>query len=469
MDRRIKIVLAFVIPVLLIGTYFLVTTLQSKEDVRIERKEPVIIFPLTKEELQTVTISRNGDMVTIENADTRWRVKNDVPYQLQQSRIDTVVDTVASLPAQRLISENPEDLSLYGLGTPQAEITLRTKNGTETTGYIGNRTPQGNSYYFKKKDAPAVFTVAEYFVTRFNIDIDALRTRLLAEVNPQEITYLRVEAEHTLEISSISEEDNLSYFLSSLKMTVPYKNPQDIDSQTYSEYLEKVPTSVNAVSFVEEEPESLEQYGLFNPKVKLQLRDRQGGFTLLLGNKKNEQEVYASLLEHPRVFTVGLDSLGFLATKPFELISKFALIINIDMVDKLTFGTPLKMYTLSIERVQREGDTEAGGDKEETIYRFQNEIVEEDPFKDLYQEVIGLIIDAPRPDPDYSGEEAQGEPVLTVTYDLNESPHKAAIELYPYNADFYALYRKNVSEFLIAKEQVEALLQSAERFPDIEE
>ncbi len=469
MDRRIKIISAFVIPVLLIGTYFIVTTLQSDEDAQIDQEGPVIVFPLTKEELQTVTISRNDDRVTIENENTRWQVKNDVPFQLQQSKIDTVVDTVVSLPAQRVISENPKELSSYGLEAPRAEITLRTKKGTETTGYIGNRTPQGDSYYFKKKDEPTVFTVAGYFVSRFNVGIDDIRTRLLAEVDPQEITYLRVEAEHTIEISSISEEDNLSYFLSTLKMTEPYKNRQEIDTHAYSEYLEKVPASLSAVSFVEEEPESLEKFGLINPKVKLQLRDRQGGFTLLLGNKKDEREVYASLVEHPRVFTVGLNSLGFLATKPFELISKFALIINIDMVERLTFGTPLTMHTMSIERGQREGDTEAG-DEEETIYRFHNEIVEEEPFKDLYQKVIGLMIDAPRSDPDYSGESTKGkDPVLSVVYDLNESPHKLAIELYPYNADFYALYRQNVSEFLIAKEQVEALLQSAEQFPDIEE
>lgn len=470
MNRRIKTILAIGVPALLIGAYFIVTNMvQSKEEQAQEQREVITIFDFKKADVEQVSVTKSGKTITLIPQNGAWVPAEDIRFELKQAEVNAVGNTAISLAAQRIIEEQAENLTKYRLDDPRAVVNIRTKDGKTYSGLIGAKTPQGTAYYVKKKSEDTVYTVPTYFADNINVTVNDLREPVVAYVEPKELIYLRVEAEHTIEISTITEEDTLEFFLSRLKMTEPYRNPQDIDTQAYSEYLEKLPTTVKAVSFIEEDPESLEPYGLFKPRVKLQLQSREGGFTLLLGDKRDEGEVYATLMSHPRVFTVAMESLEFLTTEPFTLISKFALIINIDMVDRVTFGTPDREHVMEIDRTKG-AEAENGGDngKEETGYKLNGEVVEEGPFKKLYQKVIGLIIDAPNPEPDYNGPPAGREPALTVSYTLNGPPGHASIRLYPFNTDFYALYRGAVSEFLIAKEQVETLMETAAAFPEIE-
>ena len=115
----------------------------------------------------------------------------------------------------------------------------------------------------------------------------------------------------------------------------------------------------------------------------------------------------SSLVEFARTLTVA------------GIVDRFANIINIAKVDSLDVTTPDGSYELKIERVpevDEEGNPSLDDDGEQIInevYYFNGEETDEDSFKKLYQEVIGVLVNGMTEDYDIAG-----DATVTVTYHL---------------------------------------------------
>lgn len=470
MSKTIKLLLAIIIPVALIGAYLVVSNVQKKKaeaekEAAIPQK--IELFNFEEDTVSKVVLIRDNQTIEVVREDGSWAYNKDVSYELKQNAINSIGKNAISLTATRMISENPEDLSPFGLDPPISQFEVHLKDGTVHRGLVGDRTPAGSGFYFKKADDEPVYTISLYHGNGFLQTEADLRETVVAQVDLEKITYLKIDTGETVvEMEEITDEEKPVTFLSRYLLKQPYKNIRSIDSTSFQEFSQKLPAAVMASSFIEENPEDLSPYGLDEPHTTVTIRDPQKGYTLYLGDTMSDRQVYATLASHPRVFTISEYHLDFLPADPFTLVSKFALIISIDVVDSVTISSPANnlSYKMGIGR-----EPAAGEDEEENVTYFLNgDVVEEDPFKALYQKVIGLMMDAENPRPDYSGPPA-GEPVLVISYELNEKPFFSEISLYHYNKDFYALYREGISEFLISKEQVEALFQAAEDFPDIKD
>jgi hypothetical protein len=473
MKRSLKLILAICIPAVLIGGYFFLTNMQEKKEEKASQKPKdttITLLEIEPSEVETITLARGTDTLTVVRKGKNWALAQDLPYAIQQKAVDNIGKSATSLAAFRLIAESPEDLAQYGLSEPRCTITVEKKDGSTTVGYLGNRTPSKRNYYFTKEDDPAVYTISRYHGANYLKTIDQLRERQLATVNTKKISYLKIDGERTLEITRLSREETERDLtaLYSFRVLQPYRNKRGIDSTGFEELIKSLPSSVTARNFIEHDPEDLSPYGLDNPRVTLTIEDDKAGFTLRFGDTVNEDEVYAKLAGDPQVFTMSKGALDFLSYKPFSVVSKFALIVNIEKVETLTITGPEDQYVMDILREEQEGGEEEKEKEVKTTYLFNGEEVEEEVFKQLYQETIGLMIDAENPQPDYTGEDKQGEPHLRLQYDLNVAPYQVSIELFDFNTDFYALYRNGISEFLVSKSQVEKLLNTAAAFPDIE-
>jgi hypothetical protein len=82
--------------------------------------------------------------------------------------------------------------------------------------------------------------------------------------------------------------------------------------------------------------------------------------------------------------------------------------------------------------------------------------VDEDLFKDLYQWAIGLQFDA-----EIEGNTAirtSGEPVATITYELNNGQGDRSVSFMPYNASYVAVSRDGEAEFIMSRAKTERML-----------
>jgi hypothetical protein len=121
------------------------------------------------------------------------------------------------------------------------------------------------------------------------------------------------------------------------------------------------------------------------------------------------------------------------------------------MVDHLTVsGGPRPLHA------------EVRGLGEEQTYYLNGRKAQERPFKAWYQAVIGLLSDAEYT-PVSASAGTPGTDEIVIEYRLHTFPgDRVYITLIPHDRDFYALRQEGTTEFLISRNQVRRIWETAD-------
>ncbi len=472
MKRSVRLIIVAAVVGLSIGAFFVVKNLPEKQpEYTGTATERYQLIDSRESELASMTFSRKDGSTLVfvrveegegDNKTASWSIASpQVLFEPRERDIRDIAYSMASISSDQIIEDEPADLSIYGLDEPSAVATILFTDGTNTILYAGNRTPTRRSYYVRTEGDPKVYAVRTYSVDRFFTQPDDLRDRQIALPDRQTITYFRLENDRVTEIVKMEEDDDfIGSQFSSLKLAQPYTRERSIDTQRFTELVETIPTALSIERFIEDAPSNLSQYSLDPPAYTWIMRDEQTFIHLLVGGDAGEDEVYAKRPDDDMVFTLTKSSLAFLDADPFTLADKFALIPNIDTVDKFTIKGLDKTY---IGEVRREKNLSAqeGEDEDFLTTYFLNDIeIQEDPFKKFYQLVIGLLMDAENPEPKPLGSATAD---VNIRYELNAeaSVETAEVSFVQLSHDFYAVYMDGTTEFLLSAYQIDAMFDRA--------
>ena len=140
---------------------------------------------------------------------------------------------------------------------------------------------------------------------------------------------------------------------------------------------------------------------------------------------------------------MGSDGLDFVDVKPFDLVSKFAYITNIDSVSEVVVNAQGEKYVLSIS-----------GNDDEKKYTLNGAEIEEDVFKkELYQNIIGLICT------DFCADAVYGAPEIVIEYTMNDGS-KDKVEFVNYNDRNYAVFKNGECNLQILKKEVNSMVEA---------
>lgn len=246
-----------------------------------------------------------------------------------------------------------------------------------------------------KKDDPKVYTVWMNHGENFSSGLDDLRNKKLTAINTLELDYLYIKQEDkpVIEIvSNINEELN-KYGLDLWMLKQPYNHTYAVGSKDFMELLEKG-FEFTIEEFVEDKPSDLSKYGLDEPRIEIQIKDTSNSLHLLVGSNKDDNLVYAKTADKDTVFTMAFSKLQpLLDLKPIDLIDRFVYIIDINLIDAIEIEHEGKVDKLTLSRTTKKSED---SDEEETIttYKVNGKEVEEEAFKDYYQNLIGITFDA---------------------------------------------------------------------------
>ena len=454
MSRKVKTLIITLGVLVLLGAAYYGSTLWNKKktsDTALLDTTPVKLGNLNgsdivKIEIPGLVFERDGNtwaLVSVNGENPPGGIEVDT------SRIVAMVFSLASLWVERTIDDEPEDLSIYGLDNPSARVTVSCSNGKEVVYLLGDMLPQGNVYYVMVEGDPKVYSVPSYAVKDMLLTLDNFRIRSLSGTFEfSDFRELHIEKDG-MRIDIVPKPESVPPHLNSsftvFLMTSPYKLTRSVDSQSLDNLLASL-KGLQIAEFVNDNPSSLGPYGLDKP-ARIRLGTAEGALDLLIGNQIDEMR-YAKLPNTPGVFTIGgLDPV--INVKPFSIIDKFPLILNIDWVDHLSVTG----------RADRPLNADFEGIGDDGVYYLNGKRAEEKSFKNWYQTVIGLLSDAELPGP---VQNSDGEGNITIEYTLNTPPGvKASITLIPYNRDFYALRQEGTMEFLISRNQVNKIFDAA--------
>ena len=372
---------------------------------------------------------------------------------IKESRIKDILYSFGSLYAERVIEEDAADLAQYGLDPPAVVAVATLDDQSTVEVYLGDRTPAGNTWYLGVPGKRTVYSVWVNHGTHYYYTVDDLRGDELPTINAEAISYLRLRGPEvpTIEIVETNPVDvRFANLLTRLAVVQPYAIPRAIDSEKFTE-AQSLVVKPRIDRIVSDDPSAAADYGLVPPRFELLARDAEGAvFELLIGNQTAD-EVFFQVPGRATVYAMDRSRAGILELRPFELVDKFVLILNIELVDAIEIEHPGGTNRLTIERT-------GSGDDLVEAFAVDGAAIEDKPFRELYQLIIGLLADAELPAADQAAMLA-ADPEVRITYLMNSPPDsQMSAALVPYDRQFFAAIRDRTAEFMVSRAQVARLL-----------
>lgn len=406
-----------------------------------------------EEQIVAMTLApRGGDTVRLEREGAVWRVREPYPFRWDWPRLQELRASFASLFAQRLVVEDPEDRAQYGLSPPAVVAGARLESGRTFEFHLGNPTSSGEAYYLSSRDDPAVFTVHAIHGRRFLWTVADLRDRTVPSLEADRVNRIWFrDGDYQVELAAVGEEPRYAHLPGSRIMRTPWAAAAD--PERFAEIARRVADMPVSAAVAGDRG----GFGLDPPRGELRVRDFQDELHLLLG-ATDDGQVYVRMPGAAEVRTVPAAALDFLTLTPFELINPRALSLPEERLQAITLragGGDLRRIDL-----QRSAD-DVGSQRVTAVHA--GEPLDPAAYAALLAEFADLTADAPAPGGQPEGGGPAGDPILTVTFHLRAAERAAVTARFlPYDRDFRLLDMDGGIDLLVDSRSVAALAERIE-------
>ena len=276
------LIIAAVVLAALVGTLYWSNHRSTSSSVQASADTPPKILSLNEGDIRQIDLQKKGaGRVQLAKSDSGWQIV-EPRLAADQSAVQGMVSTLASLGSDRLIEDKAADLKQYGLADPALQVAVGEKNGKTQTLLVGDDTPAGNASYIALKGDPRVFTIASY--TKSSIDKSAgdLRDKRLVTVPADKVSRLEL----------VVKGQDLEFGRNKDEWQILKPHPLRADSSQVSELVGKLADAkmdVGAAAADKRSPAALFSSGKAVATAKL--TDASG--TQELQIRKNKDDYYA--------------------------------------------------------------------------------------------------------------------------------------------------------------------------------
>ena len=449
--RRLLILAGGAGIVLLVGAYLLLAN----------RPEPGYEGPVAADRQQLSDVEeerivamelapRGGETIRLEREGAVWLVREPYPFRWDWPRLQELRASFASLFAQRLVVENPENRAEFGLDPPMVVMSARVESGETFEFHLGNPTSTGEAYYLSSRDDRAVFTVHAVHGKRFSWTVADLRDRTMPVLAADRVNRIWFrDGDYEVELVAVGEQPRYAHLASSRVMRVPYVAAADEERfASIARRVAEMPISDVAA----DDPGGSAEFGLDPPRGELRVRDFEDELHLLLGATA-DGKVYVKMPGGSGVHTVPAAALDFMTLTPFELSNPRVLDLPVERMHSILFRSGEREHRIDLRRATNDLGAE------EITPVASGQPLDPDAFTLLAEEIANLAVDAPAPARDAPA----GDPVLTITYHLRGGERYMMVARFlPYDQDFNLLVLDGSINLLVDRRAVTALAERIE-------
>ncbi len=156
--------------------------------------------------------------ISLEYVNNSWQIIGRTNLPIEQNAVKALIDKLEYMLSLRIIAENLESVSEYGLDAPFCTVTVVT-DGEEKSYLFGSRNDYYEGYYCMIRGDHAVYMTDESYVGQFNLTLEDL---LGSDNLPDLSNLLKAtwQASNGTEISAVPEGENaeLLDLLSSIEL-----------------------------------------------------------------------------------------------------------------------------------------------------------------------------------------------------------------------------------------------------------
>lgn len=396
------------------------------------------LFTIEPDKIEEVSIKGTaGDQTTLRKTGGNWQVIAPVQVAADATEASGLATSLASLEEQRVIEENPKDLTPYGLTKPRIEIGFQAAGDKEPRRLLlGDKTATGGELYAKLADKPKVFLVSSYLEGSFDKSTFQLREKTVLKFDREKVDAITVE--HNKATVQLARQND------AWLVKEPWSGRADFG--TIESLLSRLSTG-QMKAIASQEPTSLREYGLDAPATRVAVAAGSTTATLLLGKATPEGDVYAKDLARPMVFTVEkalADDVGK-APADYRLKDVFAF--------RAYSGTRLEVArnggaTLAFEK--KKGPEKDAVEAWTMVQPAKK--VEASTIEDLAGKVAGLRAES------FAESLPKGAVELArITAKFDEGKKEETVTLYSAGADVYAVRSDEAGAAKLPKADVDAM------------
>ena len=152
------------------------------------------IVDLEEDDIRSVTLRRSGEdaIEMVRGDDGEWEFGGELEIAADDTSIDLLVSSLASLNAERVVSENVAEWGPYELEAPALSVSYEIEGGGGGVQF-GRDTPTGSGVFARLDGDPRLFTVYTYNKTSFEKSVFDLRDKRLLRLDEDSISGIAVE------------------------------------------------------------------------------------------------------------------------------------------------------------------------------------------------------------------------------------------------------------------------------------
>ncbi len=328
----------------------------------------------------------SGEVIECAKSGANWRVVQPVSDRGDNEKIIQLVYNLNALVIDKddFITDEPKDLSIFGLDNPQ--ITATTYQKGVSQGVLLGHT-RDNKVYAKCQEGSAVFFLKDMTVELFKKNPNELRAKKLGTIDPLYVTNCEIKTkDQTIKIEKTAQYDYM--------ITEPVNVLADRDA--FKGFLDTI-RQMEIQNFVDDKPTDLSTYGLKEPaaEITITIKDKEP-VKLQVGNKdKRGALCYVKRTGEDPVFSVKADKFYGPVTKGYLAFrDRLMLEFNRDTARKLVVAGKDRHFAVSQtpgpaekwmlnEPVEIESDEELINNVIWSLSFLKAETIEADSPKDL--------------------------------------------------------------------------------------
>ena len=169
----IALLISLAVCILLFSLYFIIASAISSGEKSGDESAGVLIDLNSPGEITSLTLTNEKGVTGLYNYNGTWRFKDHSDLPVSEEAVSSLIGSLRSIIALRIIDDPEDDLSIYGLKDPAIRISF-TSGESEKNYSIGDRSSYYNGYYFRTNAASKVYVVEGALYDSLNVSTEEL-------------------------------------------------------------------------------------------------------------------------------------------------------------------------------------------------------------------------------------------------------------------------------------------------------
>lgn len=466
-------ILAVILLLVILCYILLINRNKSKEEE--QEDTSIVLNDYETEEVEEFLIEQDNNTLHFIAAEEGFVIAGEEDFPLNESQVELMVNAIAKLSAEGIVTQEPEDLEQYGLSKPQLTAELKLKDGTSITLWIGDTLPSNSSRYAKLDGSNAVYKISSSVRSYLEkTKKDLIQADELPTISGTIQTIKIEDIKGTIRLF-YEENNELDRSGSNVNPWVieGSNGKMSADTSAVTELLDRY-KSFSTIECVDYRKENFEQYGLLNPVKALRIfyleetsqeetieeESVQKEITLYFGSQDENGNYYVRTEDSVFTYLMSEETVNSLLSPDLEsLIDKYAIRVNINIVEKISITYGKVTHTTEIKRTEIKTEDETT-QTEDNFILDGKEFGDDSEFRTYYQKLISLqgkeIL-----------EEAVNlteEPVLSIQIERNTDNFSILkAEFFPYDSSYYIMQLEGTTKFLIDMRDVQTFIDETNK------